>query len=88
MASVFTDNLAPVLYTAQRMLEMQEDLKLKKGFKVRAVSVIESRFPSHFEMFVETDDHKQYVQLWKKLSDGLINPSSAFTPVLPPGGKK
>lgn len=88
MTGVFVKNFQPLLYTVKKMLEMQEDLKLKKDFKVKAVSIIESRFPAHYEMFVETDDHKQYVQLLEQNGVTEVQPCSAFTPVLPPGGNK
>lgn len=87
MTGVFVNNFHPLLYTVKKMLEMQEDLKLKKDFKVKAVSIVESRFPAHYEMFVETDDHKQYVQLLRQNGEIDVQSVSAFTPVLPPGGK-
>lgn len=88
MTGVFVSNFMPVIYTARKMLEMQQDeLKLKKDFKVKAFSIIESRFPSHYELYVETDDHKQFVQLLEMEGQTELKTCSKFTSVLPPGGK-
>lgn len=84
MTGNFIKNFMPYLYTAQSMLSMQEDLKLKKGFKVVALSLIESRFPAHYELHVETDDHKHYVQLLEQNGQGELFPCSKFVDVLPP----
>ena len=80
----FTSNFAPFLYSVQKMLTMQDDLKLKKGFKIVAISLIESRFPRHFELHVETDEHKHFVQLMEQNGESEIISCSSFTPVLPP----
>lgn len=88
MTCIFTKNFMPTLYTCRKMLEMQSnELKLKKDFQIRAISIIESRFPSHYELFVETDDKKQYVQLLEQNGESELSPCSKFTAVLPPGGK-
>lgn len=86
MTGTFISDFGPVVYTTRKMLVMQEDLKLKKDFEVKAITFVVSRYPSHYELYVELYDHKQYTQLWQK--DGAtIRPCSSFVPVIPFGGK-
>lgn len=85
MTGTFIKDFQPMMYTVSKMLTMQEDLKLKKEFQIKAVSFVKSRYPQHCELFVELDDGKQFMQLYTEREGGLL-PDGCFVPVLPPAG--